>query len=115
MPKKQYLKLKPEDEEWSLRRLEKESSKLKIDNEQLLVAEFGKYYGWGGVSAILNNEIDFDTMAWLLEAGRRIASEYNYNLSYASFIGSISSKSKNPSSTFEQLTKNMTLKAKADL
>lgn len=35
------------------------------------LAEFASYYGWGGVSAVLTDEIDAGTFVGLLKAGRK--------------------------------------------
>jgi len=111
---KQYLELKPEDKQWLENREKQDGDTIKVDDYHLTIAEFGKYYGWGGVSAILNNEINSETMAWLLVAARKISKITEYNNAKSSFIGSVSSQSKSPSKTFNELTSDLIRSAKAD-
>lgn len=98
---KQYLDIKPEDLE-RINRKRSDEEKLKIEPEHLFIAEFGKHYGWGGVSAILNNEITGDTASWLLQAARKVDARYSYDSAKAVLIGSASAQSKKPSQTFKK-------------
>lgn len=38
----------------------------------MLISEFGYYYGWEGVKAILENEIDLETVTVLLQGSRKV-------------------------------------------
>lgn len=111
----QYLKLKPEDEAWLKRREEKEASKINIDQEQLIIAEFGVFYGWGGVMAILNNDIDSETVSWLITAARKIRHSINYDNAQSAFIGAISAQTKKPSDTFNKATLELRKHMRADV
>ena len=42
------------------------------DNE-LLLAEFGKYYGWQAIRDVLADEVSYETFIALLNAGRSLA------------------------------------------
>lgn len=98
---KQYLDIKPEDLEKITRKRSKEE-KIRVEPEHLFVAEFGKHYGWGGVNAVLNNEIDGDTASWLLQAARKVDARYSYDNAKSVLIGSASAQSKKPSQTFKK-------------
>lgn len=87
---------------------------FKIDPEQLVIAEFGKHYGWAGVTAVLNNEISGEQMTWLLEGARRVDKGYLYDQARASLIGSVASQSKKIGDTFKKLTKDILKAMKAD-
>jgi hypothetical protein len=112
--KSKYLELSEEDlAKVSKRRQETES--VAIDSEQLFVAEFGKHYGWAGVMAILNNEIDPQTAVWLLQAARKVDARYMYESAQATFIGAGAAQSKKPSQTFKKATKDIVKVSGADL
>lgn len=98
---KQYLDIKPEDLE-KISRRRSEDEKLKIEPEHLFIAEFGKHYGWAGVIAILDNEIDGHTASWLLQAARKVDARYSYDRAKSVLIGSASAQSKKPSQTFKK-------------
>lgn len=112
---KNYLKLKPEDLEWAKRRAEQEAREIKIDHEQLYLAEFGRLYGYEAIKSALNNEIDSETMAYLVEAGRKIKYQEMYNFAQAILIGTASAMSKKPSTTFESSLSNLKRMMRADV
>jgi hypothetical protein len=72
-------------------------------------------YGYEGIRAILNNEIDSDTAVWLLLAGRKMESLNQYKRTQAAFIGAAASKAKKPSSAFKKSTDKMLKNSKADI
>lgn len=86
----------------------------KVDENWLFIAEFGFYFGWDGVRAILNNEITMDVANILLTGARKVWSGHLYDHATASFIGSISSQTKKPSQTFKKATRDMLKQARAD-
>lgn len=112
---KNYLKLKPEDLEWAKRRAEQQAKEIKIDPEQLYLAEFGKLYGFEAIKAVLNNEIDSETMAYLVEAGRRLRYQDIYEMAQCVLIGTVSASAKKPSSAFEKATSGLRRAMRADL
>lgn len=113
-PKPKYLELSPEDlEKVNRNRAQREA--VQIDEEQLLIAEFGKHYGFEGVRAILSNEIDSETVLWLLLAGRKVDHLSQFKAAQAAFIGAAASKAKKPSSAFKKATEKLLKLAKADL
>jgi hypothetical protein len=112
--KPKYLDISPED----LAKVNRNRAKreaIQIDQEQMFIAEFGKHYGFEGVRAILNNEIDADTAAWLLLAARKVDSKTLYQNAQAVFVGTASSKSKKPSQAFKKATDKIIKHAQADL
>ena len=45
---------------------------VKVNPQIYLTAEFGYYFGWRGVQAVRNDEIDFNEMFALLEGARKV-------------------------------------------
>lgn len=45
---------------------------IQVDPETLFIAEFGYYYGWGGVDAILNNKITLTDASALLQGAIKV-------------------------------------------
>lgn len=68
--------MKPEDWEKARERYQKrvegDRDDVKVSPEIYLTAEFGYYFGWAGVMAILNNEITLDKAFVLLEGARKV-------------------------------------------
>lgn len=113
MAKYKPLEIKPED----LAKVEKnrrDREAIQIDENQLFIAEFGKHFGWGGVEAILNNEIDMQTAVWLMNGARKVDHRYTLNTAQAVFVGSGSVNSKKPKQAFERATKDLKKATKAD-
>lgn len=113
-PKPKYLELSPEDLEKVNRNRAKREA-VQVDEEQLLIAEFGTLYGYEGIRAILNNEIDSDTVIWLLLAGRKMEHMAQFKRSQAAFIGAAASKAKKPSQAFKKATEKLLKNAKAEI
>ena len=76
-----------------------------LTDENLLVAEFGRLYGYQAVRAVLDDEIDRNTMNWLVEAGRKVQVKENYNLASAVFTAVASANAKDPKKAFNSNTK----------
>lgn len=87
----------------------------KVDENWLFIAEFGYYYGWQGVKAILDNEITMDVANILLAGARKVWAGHLYDHASAAFIGSISAQSKKPNQTFAKATKNLIREARANI
>lgn len=68
--------MKPEDwkkaQERYRKRVEGGKDGVSVSPEIYLTAEFGYYFGWAGVMAILNNEITLDKAFVLLEGARKV-------------------------------------------
>lgn len=65
------LELTPEDLA-KVRRAKLKADKLAISPEEAFVAEFGYYFGWEGVLAIENNDIDIKTASKLLRGAQKV-------------------------------------------
>jgi hypothetical protein len=113
--KPKYLELTPEDQDKVNKARAKDDAKLKVDEEQLFIAEFGKHFGWAGVEAILDNKIDGETAAWLLQGARKVDYQSVYNAARAALIGSGAAQSKKPSDAFRRATKDLVKAMKADI
>ena len=113
-PKPKYLELRPEDVEKIRQRREREDRRLKVDDEMILVAEFGMYYGYAAIEAVHNDEISLDRMLWLLMAARKVDARNQHNLSSAVFTAVASANSKSPAKAFAANTKSYLRQMKAD-
>ena len=88
---------------------------FEVTEEQLQIAEFGKHYGWDGVMAVLNNEIDTPTFQWLLAAARREHIRELYEQANITFYANLAVKTDTPTKYFEKFTKQYKDNMKADL
>lgn len=86
-----------------------------VTEEQVQIAEFGQYYGWGGVMAILNNEIDTSTFQWLLQAARKNKARQLYENMNGTYLATLAVKTDTPEKYFEKFTKQYKDNMKADL
>lgn len=110
---KQPLKISPEDKA-KIEALKNADKGVEVDPEWLAVAELGKHYGWAAIESVLDGSLQSETMAVLLEAGRRVDARYYYQMHRASFIGTGAANSKKPGATFNKATKDIVSKLKAD-
>lgn len=86
-----------------------------ITQEHLDIAEFGEYYGWPGVKAVLDNDIDTSTYTWLLEASRRNRVRRQYEDANVTYLASLAVKTDKPEKFFEKFMKQYKANMKADL
>jgi hypothetical protein len=108
---KKYLKVEAE----YLKKLEKNNKeRVKVEPEHLMIAEFGKHYGYGGIEAIFEGKITSEQMAWLLSAARKVDSARMYDAAQTSFIGAASAQAKNPGNAFEKMTSRLKTLMKSD-
>lgn len=106
MENPKYLQIKPED----LKKIElrkQADERLKVDPEWLLIAEFGKHYGYAAVQDVLDNKITGETMTALVTAARKLESNMMKRISEAVFVASVSSQTKNPVQTYSKLVKKI--------
>lgn len=68
----------------------------KVTPEWRLVSEFGTYYGWSGVEAVMNNDIDIYTFNDLLTGARKIWAGKLVELSTVIYTSVGATKSKKP-------------------
>lgn len=102
-PAPRRLDIKPED----LAKVEKArglDQKATVDPEWRAIAEFGHFFGFPAVMAVLNNEISGDEMSQLILGARAVQREHNRDMAQAVFIGSISAQAgKKANETFKKL------------
>lgn len=98
------LNLTPEEiAKYKLRELESNSED--IPNENLVISRFGMYFGFEAVIAVLNNEIDTDTMFWLMEGAERVEEINRYENTKMALYANLASKAKDPKKAFDRLMK----------
>lgn len=85
-----------------------------IDDQHMLIAEYGMYFGYPGMKAILDDEIQLDQVIWQILAARKIRSGIMYDISGAVLAATASVNTDNPSKTYKELTKQMFNNSKAD-
>lgn len=73
-----------------------------VDKEWMFIAEFGRYFGYDGVKAILNNEIDLGTATMLLNGARKSYYSDVIDTGIAQYSALVASKSKTAGSTFKK-------------
>lgn len=92
MEQSKRLELTPE-ELAKVQRSKQSREPLNIAPEELFVAEFGYYYGWGGVQAILNNEIDMETASGLLRGAQKVWYSKMIDHTNSSYIATVAGQS----------------------
>ena len=65
-----------------------------LTEENMMICELGMLYGFEAVLAVLNDEIDTNTMNWLLIGGRKLRARENYDNTVATARGVASAMSK---------------------
>ena len=115
-PKKKILNLLEELTPDELEKINQPSTRgaSLVDQEWLLLAEFGLKFGWQAYLDAKEDLIGGAEMLTLIEASRRLEARELYDIATASFIGAISAQSKKPSQTFKSLTKDIINQTKAD-
>lgn len=90
-----YLELTPEQlEKVASRKRQDEVSK--VSPEWRLLSEFGYYYGWEGVEAVMNNDIETGTFNNLLAGARKVWASKLLDMSTVMYTSLVASKSKKP-------------------
>lgn len=107
------LVLSAEDLAKIRKRREREDA-VKVDDNWMFIGEFGYYYGFEGVRAVINNEIDFDTAQLLLQASRKVWAGKVYDLGRVGFIGSTAANAKKPTDVFNKNTKDLLKDSRPD-
>jgi hypothetical protein len=79
-----------------------EAGKVELDNEWMFIAEFGYYFGYEGIRAILDNEIDLSTAKYLLDAARKVWFSKAADMAHGSFIAAAAAQSKKPAAAFKK-------------
>lgn len=109
------LELTPQELERVLRR-KRQSEPIKVSPEELMVAEFGYYFGWEAMVAILNNEISLEDAGVLLAGARKVWSAKVVDLASVIYTASAASQSgKKAKSVMNKGLKEFIKQAKADM
>lgn len=91
--KPNHLKLTAE-ELARVERVKAKSQSTRVNSEWAFVGRFGRYFGWSGVKAIMNNEIDIETASMVLKGAEAAYASDVVDLANASYIANIASRSK---------------------
>ena len=87
---------------------------VKVEIEDLLLAEFALKFGWQAYKEARDDMIKSNEMMTLLAASRKLDALRLYNDAQAAFIGAGSAQSKSPSKTFNSMTSKLERMAEAD-
>lgn len=92
--------------EYKLKELERDYLKAS-KSENMILAKLGMLYGSELLIQALNNEIDYNTMLWLVECGEQIEKikQYDTISLIASALGSVNSKK--GAESFKKIMENM--------
>lgn len=78
---------------------------VEVDPESYFIAEFGYYFGFEGIKAILNNEIDLETASTLLAGARKVWYANLSEVGHVHFIAAQAAGSTKPAQNFRQAMK----------
>lgn len=95
------LELTPEQLERIRLRKERDEG-VKVSPEWRLVAEFGYYFGWSGVEAVMNNDIDIGVFNNLLAGARKVWYGRVLDLSAMTYTSVGATKTKKPKSFMDK-------------
>lgn len=97
--------MKPEDwakaKERYQKRIERRED-TKVSPEIYLTAEFGYYFGWAGIMAILSNQITLDKAYVLLEGARKVWYQKIVEQASANQVSFGTALSKHPKANLEK-------------
>lgn len=85
-----------------------------VDEEWMLLAEFGRAFGWQAYKDARDDLIDADEMMTLIQANRKLEYHHLYDTAQVSFAAAISAASKKPFATFKKLMRTITNNLKVD-
>lgn len=75
--------------------------------EEMLIAEFGLYYGYEAMLSVMNNEITYKQMSDLTLAARKIEGQKRYNRVIDAYAAHIATKAKKPHNTITKYLKEI--------
>lgn len=108
------LELTEEELNRVLKRKKKDEDS-KVPPEELFMAEFGYYYGWGGVTSLINNELSLDDANVLLNGARKVWNAKMVDLASIIFTAAAASQSgKKAAQVMRTGLKEFVKQAKAD-
>ena len=102
----------PEEELAKVDRLKNGSKSPKVDPEWMIISEFGYYFGYPGVKAILSNEITTAEMMQLILGSRKLYNIMILDHANAARAAEASLKTKNPNKTYKEMLKEYIAGAK---
>lgn len=104
------------DELAKISQRKRRDEKIKVSPEELFIAEFGYYYGWNGMLAILNNEITMDDANILLTGARKVWNAHMIDTASIMFTASAAAQSgKKAKQVMSKGLKDFIKQAKADV
>lgn len=103
-----------EEDRLKVAKLKSSKEATKVEVEWLITAEFGYYFGYAGIEAIMNNDISLEIVGKLLAGAHKIDSRKTYDNAFAMFVGGLAANSKNAQASFKKLTKDLLKDSEAD-
>jgi len=103
-PERRKLSTSPELQK-KLEERAKKRLQSQLEAEWVAIAEFGLYFGWEAIMAVLSDEISIELMETLLTSARKIDTKHDYKNAESAFLAFISANQKNPAESFKQNTK----------
>lgn len=91
-----------------------QSSKIKVEIEDLILAEFAMKFGWQAYLDVKADKISMKEMTTLLAASRKLDSWNTYRQAQAVLIGTTSAQSADPNTAFPANSRTLFENAKAD-
>lgn len=87
---------------------------VKVEQEDLLLAEFAKEFGWQAYLDVKSDKVKSNEMIRLLAATRKLKMQEMYRNAQAAFIAHGAVNSKKPSQAFKSMTQNIVKNMEAD-
>lgn len=105
-----------EEELARVARRKQQDEKTKVSPEELFISEFGLYFGWQGVKALMDNEIDMHSATTLVAGVRKVKARDMTDLAMAVFTASAAAQSgKKAQSVLSKGLREFIKQSKADL
>lgn len=112
--RQQALNNIPEADLAKIRAINSARESVKVEAEDLLLAEFALKFGWEAYRDAKEDKISLEEILTLMAASQKIDYKNLYLAAQASYIGCGSSNSKSPSATFKKMTDGLIKEMKAD-
>lgn len=109
-----HLEISP-DELARIAKRKRQDEKIKVSPEELFIAEFGYYYGWSAMLAIMNNRITMDDANILLTGARKVWNSHMIDMASITYTASAAARSgKKAKQVMSKGLKDFMKQAKAD-
>jgi len=80
-----------------------------VDQEWMIISEFGGYFGYAAIEAVMENRIDRDVVEVLVEAQRKIWDKKMLDVAEATLASAAAAQAgKKAGSVFQKLTRRFT-------